>query len=96
LDDLREDKRRMKIYWAYITGPEIQSPTYVATATPFKARELTYLCFRDTLGYIQKEKDGSWGVYSKPIDGFIGIEPTAQYAKARLEAYIERKEEDLD
>ncbi|RPI56398.1 MAG: hypothetical protein EHM49_00510 [Deltaproteobacteria bacterium] len=80
----------MTIYWAYITGPEIQSPTYVAMATPLKPG--VQVSLRDTLGYIQKEKEGSWGVYSKPIDGFLTVEPNARYAKARLEAYLNREE----
>lgn len=66
----------MKLYWNYIVSE--LSEIWVATKIPLKNGD--FIRFRDTIGYIERQKDGSYSCYNGSSNYFLGNEPNKNYA----------------
>jgi hypothetical protein len=79
----------MKYYWNHIhlesEGPHYPGRIQAMTARPLKDGE--HIILYETLGYIERVKDGSWVCYAKIAKGYmeyVGYEPNANHAKNRV------------
>lgn len=66
----------MKLYWNFITG--VTERIYVATIhnLPYGQR----IRFRDTVGYIARDQDGSWSAFDGLTNRYLGNEPNKKLA----------------
>ena len=87
----------MKLYWSYLLDEVNRDPRYAATDTPKKIGDRIELS--ETLGFIEKQRDGSWSAYSSPFN-FLGNDRNKKFAAKIVERHLEmlweRNNEKLD
>lgn len=79
------------IYWSFVNDEQNMEPFYVATGKKLKPGE--YIKFIETLGFIEKQKDGTWSAYSSPFN-FLGNDRTKKFAMKLVEKYNKEFEEE--
>lgn len=77
----------MKPKWYFIKGHELENRVYLLSAHALKTNQ--YVKLREGLAFIERHRDGSWLCY---VQGrYVGYEPTAQYAAARIEIELRKQ-----
>lgn len=75
-------EKDIRLYWNYITTYDWPE-TWVATTYPLMCGQS--IQFKDTVGYIERVKDGSFSCYDGKTNRYLGNEPTKEHAKAIIQ-----------
>ena len=76
----------MKLYWNLIQRDSLE--IWVATEKPLKEGDNIFFC--DTVGYIERQKDGTFSCYEGTSSRYLGNEPNKDYAMKLVVETAER------
>lgn len=78
----------MKFYWYPIESERKKyDPGRLQVMVHWPLKEGERIIVGDTLGHVERVRDGSWVCYAKCAKGYmkyVGYEPNANYAKHRV------------